>query len=51
MDALRRSVHGQEEHESQAAKPAHKTTARTHRKGLHVVHPRSGRAEKRRKSA
>jgi DNA end-binding protein Ku len=52
MDALRRSVSGQEEKEPEARKTGHKTAARDHKHGLHVVESRSKhQAAKRRKSA
>ena len=55
MDALRRSVRGQEEKKPPARERAHKPAAHAHKHGLHVVEPRSREksrhAEKRRKSA
>jgi DNA end-binding protein Ku len=51
MDALRRSVEGQEGKKAPARDTAHKPAARTRKHGLHVVQSRSRHAEKRRKSA
>ncbi len=54
MDALRRSVVGQEE-KAPARETGHKASPRTHKHGLHVVGSRAGHAgkhsERRRKSA
>jgi len=51
MDALRRSVEGQEENKRPARATAHKSSAGSGKHGLHVVESRSRHAEKRRKSA
>jgi DNA end-binding protein Ku len=51
MDALRRSVTGQDDKKAPAHEAAHKPAKRARKHGLHVVESRSRHSEKRRKSA
>lgn len=51
MDALRRSVDGQEETKPPARETARKTGGRSGKRGLHIVESRSGHTTRKRKTA